>query len=389
MQRPALAITPLAYTLDPTQSHPHFSPFTLATMKSMIASLVFVVKAIAIALSFPAHKHDIIHTRYQFPNETWVENLAVRSNGNVLITLLSSPEVWEVDPSEEDSAKLVFHFPGALSALGIAELQPDIFVVAVGNITLPAIESEPGSYSAWKIDMRYQPRHRRKQQRTQSPRVSKIADIPQAHFLNGLCSLPGQPNTFLLADSAQGLIYALDTKTGASRTWLDDPAFKPNSSIPVKSGINGLHAYGEYLYFTNTFSAPALARVPIDEVSGEAAGPVETIIGAPSWKVNIGDQADDFTFDGEGNVWLATDPSNSIVKVEMPGGHATVEIGGADDCIVAGVTATAFGRTKNDQHILYATTNGGIAFPPPGDVVGGKVVAIDTSQLQSVNSVFR
>jgi hypothetical protein len=361
-------------SIHPTQSHTYLISFALATMKSMIASLVFAIEATATALPLPAHKHDIIQTRYQFPNETWVENLAVRSNGNVLVTLLSSPEVWEIDPSEEDSAKLVYQFPQVLSALGIAELQPDIFVVAVGNITLPAIASEPGSYSAWTIDLRQY-----RKQHAQSARVTKIADLPQANFLNGLCSLPGQPNTILLADSAQGVIYTLDTMTGASRTWLDDPAFKPNSSIPVKSGINGLHVQGGYLYSTNTFSAPALARVPIDEVSGEAAGPVETIIGAPSWKVNIGDQADDFTFDGEGNVWLATDPSNSIVKVEIPEGRATVKVGGADDCIVAGVTATAFGRTKNDQHILYATTNGGIAFAPQGGVVGGKIVAVDTS----------
>jgi hypothetical protein len=81
-------------------------------------------------------------------------------------------------------------------------------------------------------------------------------------------------------------------------------------------------------------------------------------------------------------VWLATDPSNSIVKIEIPGGHTTVEVGGADNAVVAGVTAFAFGRTERDRHVLYATTNGGIASPPRGGVVGGKVVAIDTSRLR-------
>lgn len=229
-------------------------------MKSMMADLVFVVNASAIASFLPAPKLDILQTKYQFPNESWVENLAVRSNGNVLVTLLSSPEVWEIDPSKKEPAELVYHFPEALSALGVAELQSDIFVVAVGNITLPAIASQPGSYSAWAIDMRYQPRHSRKQQRTHPPRVSKIADLPQAHFLNGVSKIPSAPHTVLLADSAQGVIYALDTETGASRTWLEDPAFKPNSSIPVKSGINGLHVQGGYLYFTNTFSPSARPR---------------------------------------------------------------------------------------------------------------------------------
>jgi hypothetical protein len=348
------------------------------TMKSILAALIFAIEAAAaIALSMSAHKHDTIQTKHQFPNETWVENLAIRSNGNILVTLLSSPEVWEIDPSQEDFAKLIYRFPEALSALGISELQPDVFVVAVGNITLPAIASEPGSYSAWEIDLRH---HR--DQHAQCPKITKIANLPQAHFLNGLCNLPTAPHTVLLADSALGVIYALDTQTGASRTYLDDPAFKPNSSLPVRSGINGLHVHEGYLYFTNTFSTPALARIPIDKISGEPAGPLETIVETPAWHVNIGDQADDFTFDREGNVWLATDPSNSIVKIEIPGGRRTVEVGGADDAVVAGVTAVAFGRTERDCHILYATTNGGIAFPPRGGVVGGKVVAIDTSRLQ-------
>jgi hypothetical protein len=347
-------------------------------MRSIIASLVFAFRAAAIAFPFPAYKHNTVQTIYQFPNETWIENLAVRPNGNILATLLSSPEVWEIDPSWEDSAKLVYRFPSALSALGIAEVQPDIFVVAVGNITLPAIAPVSGSYSAWKIDMR----HRHRKQHAQPPVVSKIADILQAHFLNGLCNLPNAPHTVLLADSARGVIYALNTQTGTSRIYLEDPAFKPNTSIAVKSGINGLHVRDGFLYFTNTFSIPALARIPIDKISGEPAGPVETIVSAPSWQVNIGDQADDFTFDRGGNVWLATDPSNSIVKVGVPSGRTTVEVGGAKDAVVAGVTAVAFGRTQSDRHVLYATTNGGIAFPPEGGVVGGKVVAIHTNKLQ-------
>ena len=349
-------------------------------MKFILATLIFASKAAAIAFSPPGHKGDTTKTLHEFPNGTWVENLAVRSNGNILVTLLSSPEVWEIDPRRENSAKPIYHFPNSTSVLGIAEVRPEIFVVAVGTIALPAIASVPGSYSAWMMDMR----HGRKQQQhhAQSPQVTKIADLPQAHLLNGLCDLPGTPNTVLLADSARGVIYVLDTQTGTSRTWLDDSAFKPNSSIPVQSGINGIHAYNGYLYFTNTFATPALARIPIDEPSGEPAGPVQTIVGAAAWPVNIGDQADDFTFDCEGNVWLATDPSNSIVKIEIPSGDTTVEVGGADNAVIAGVTAVSFGRTERDRHVLYATTNGGVASPPKGGVVGGKVLAVDTRKLQ-------
>jgi hypothetical protein len=37
---------------------------------------------------------------YQFPTKpTWVENIAVRPNGQLLVTLLTSPEVWLINPT--------------------------------------------------------------------------------------------------------------------------------------------------------------------------------------------------------------------------------------------------------------------------------------------------
>ncbi|USW58616.1 Putative six-bladed beta-propeller, TolB [Septoria linicola] len=304
---------------------------------------------------------------------TWIENLAIRSNGKILVTLLSAPEVWQIDPVNPGPAELIYRFPQALSALGIAEVQPDVFAVAVGNITVETIASTPGSYSAWLINLSQQ------QQGKQAKCVSKITDLPQAAFLNGVSVLSQKENVVLLADSAQGLIYQLNAQTGASKIWLDDPALKPNNSIAVKSGINGLRVHEGYAYFTNTFSSPVLGRVQISSAGGPA-GPVQTIVGQPPYETNIGDHADDFTFDSSGNVWLATNPSNSIVKIES-GGRVSVEVGGVDDSTVAGVTALAFGRTSRDRKALYATTNGGIAYPPPSGAVGGKVLAVNLDNL--------
>lgn len=185
--------------------------------------------------------------------------------------------------------------------------------------------------------------------------------------------LPGKPSSVLLADSAQGLIHQLDTKSGARKVWLDDAALKPNASVPIKSGINGLKAYNGHVYFTNTFSRPCIARLPINR-AGDHSGPVETIVGNPTFGVNIGDHADDIAHDSHGNIWLATDPSNSIVKVS-PGGKASVEVSGTNDPIVADVTALAFARTSRDRGTLNATTNGGFAYPV-GRRVGGEVLAI-------------
>ncbi|EGP91112.1 uncharacterized protein MYCGRDRAFT_17443, partial [Zymoseptoria tritici IPO323] len=262
---------------------------------------------------------------------SWVENLAIRSNGKILVTLLSSPEVWQIDPANPGSAELIYRFPHALSALGIAEVYPDVFAVAIGNISLSAMASEPGSYSAWSIDLS------RRKHGKDDKQVTKITDLSQAAFLNGMSILPGKPSSVLLADSAQGLIHQLDTKSGAWKVWLDDAALKPNASVPIKSGINGLKAYNGHVYFTNTFSRPCIARLPINR-AGDPSGPVETIVGNPTFGVNIGDHADDIAHHSHGNIWLATDLSHSIVKVS-PGGNASVEDSGTNDPIVAGVTA--------------------------------------------------
>ena len=60
-----------------------------------------------------------------------MENIAVRSNGKILVTLINTPQVWQIDPVS-NSADLVHEFPHAISAMGIAEYGDDIFAVVSG-----------------------------------------------------------------------------------------------------------------------------------------------------------------------------------------------------------------------------------------------------------------
>jgi hypothetical protein len=73
-----------------------------------------------------------IRTVYEFPNETWVENIAVRRNGNLLVTLIGVPEVWEID-AFTSQAELIQSFPDANTVSGISKVEDDVFAVAVGN----------------------------------------------------------------------------------------------------------------------------------------------------------------------------------------------------------------------------------------------------------------
>ncbi|KAK7216619.1 hypothetical protein V2G26_004622 [Clonostachys chloroleuca] len=67
---------------------------------------------------------------HQFPAPSWIENLAVRSNGQVLVTFISAPEVYLVDPSEPAKTVLIHKFSNVTAMSGIVEVENDKFYVA-------------------------------------------------------------------------------------------------------------------------------------------------------------------------------------------------------------------------------------------------------------------
>jgi hypothetical protein len=177
----------------------------------------------------------------QFVNGTWVENIAVRSCGRIIVTLTNVPEVWEIDPFTR-SAELIYQFPNATGALGIAEVEPDMFAVIAGTAVGAAYTGVPGTFSVWSIDFG-----------GKNPKVKRVVAIKEAGWLNGATVVPGHNGTcsVLLADCLYGLIWKLDMTTSKYSVWADDQAFKPNSTAPVHIGINGIRLHGSAVYFTN------------------------------------------------------------------------------------------------------------------------------------------
>jgi sugar lactone lactonase YvrE len=206
-------------------------------------------------------------------------------------------------------------------------------------------------------------------------------DIRSAEFLNGLTAVPSAPGTLFAADSGKGLVYRIDTSKKSWSVFLDDPTLKPNLTASVKIGVNGLHVHRNELYFDNTFQRPLLARVPYHPESATKAGPVEIFFEAATFPLNEGHgQADDFSIDSEGNIWLAS-ASSSVVKLDIRKKTQKLIAGGPDDATLIGTTSTAFGRTKKDKDVLYITTNGGLTDPSVVGIIGGKVLALNTKGL--------
>jgi sugar lactone lactonase YvrE len=186
----------------------------------------------------------------------------------------------------------------------------------------------------------------------------------------------------LATDSAQGLLYRIDTRTGAYTIALNvsETQFLPTAAsspggLTSAFAANGIKVQKGYVYWSNS-NRLAIYRLALDARGYLAAGaPVELVATIPTATF-----VDDFTFDARGGIWAATNFDNDIYTIDE---HRTpqveVAVGGVGELTVPGDSSVAFGRTAADHHILYASTFGGAAVPINGSiVVPGGIVAIDT-----------
>lgn len=303
---------------------------------------------------------------YQFPTiGTWVENLAVRANGQLIITRLDQPVIQQVNPFTPGKEPVtIYTFPAALATIGITEYAPDIFAVVTGNFSLVTRANPPGEYSVWKVDMRgyHGPG---------TATVTKITDLPTARLLNGATTLDPLAGTILIADSLAGNVIRVDTTKGTYTVVQSDATQVGvlGSGLPI--GVNGIRVRAGYLYFTNG-SKNLFVRVLINP-DGTARGAYEILV------TNTVGAFDDFAVDVFGEFFNAQGPGNQLAKITVKNGVGTEQevAGNATSRAIYGNTSARFGRTVLDLTTLYVTTNGG----NPGPVEGGKIVAVEVPIL--------
>ncbi|KAH6644882.1 hypothetical protein C7974DRAFT_430523 [Boeremia exigua] len=302
---------------------------------------------------------------------SWLENVAVRSNGDLLVTQFNpAPVLYTAkDPaSGKATLETVYEFTTITKILGIIETLPDTFVIVGGNATANAT-GFAGTFSAWEVKFS-----------KSVARTKKIADIPDSMFLNGVVSLPDAPHVVLIADSQFGLLFRLDTKSGKHEIIADRPQFKSDAqrfNQTVGFGINGVKIRDGYLYCSNS-DLINIYRVPITKDGYIAQGgkaPVELYADLNPVTTFL----DDFEIGKDGTLWVVTNSANTVVAVSPKDRKPRVVVGAKDQLTVAGGTGAAFGRTAQDKHVLYVSTTGGLAAPINGTIVEpGKVEGIDT-----------
>ena len=322
--------------------------------------------SLCLLLAYPLLCVALLPTKliYEYPNGTWCENLAVRPAGSILITSLTAPDVWLIDPHvPAPESRLIHRFTDAWVTGGITETTPDTFYVAVANFSISNMAPAPsGSVRIFRISF----------PDPNSPfgaRVSLAATLWDALLVNGLTTF--NTTHVLAADTLKGVVWAVNVLTGDSSVLISDPLMAHEEG--PYPGLNGLKIFEDTLYFTNSYQT-IFGKVPMNP-NGTAAGP--GVIVAQAQKTDF----DDFAFNSQGEAFLVNGPTDTVSTVDSDGTQ-TVIAGQAGSTDIGEPTAAQFGRTLLDNDVLYVTTAGGLGSPiGRNQIIGGQLVAVYTDSL--------
>ncbi|TGJ81933.1 hypothetical protein E0Z10_g6823 [Xylaria hypoxylon] len=305
------------------------------------------------------------HDVFQFNDTgTWLENIAVRPNGDLLVTMFTpTPSLYTLkrpySPTREFS--LLHTFDNATALLGITETDTDTFAIIstqLNDASLPI----PGSSAIWEVSFR-----------DHKLNTQKITGLPDLVLPNGITSIPGS-STVLVADCLLGNVTRCNTKTGATEVVLARPETAPLPDEAESLGVNGIHYRDGYLYWSNS-ALVSIFRIRVDKHGNPAPDAVVETVGQIDASF-----IDDFALDHAGTAWVATNRENTIVALRS-NGSSEVVAGSPTKFTVAGCTAAAFGRTAKDSKTLYVVTSGALRAPINGVAEPAKIVAVDTSRF--------
>ena len=305
-----------------------------------------------------------------FPEKYFLENLAVRADGSVLITAVLQKELWCVPPVQPGMVVdpvLVHTFDHPVT--GIVEVAPEVFVIGLTEayttyesllVRMDFTGWTPGGPVAPEIIYRF--------------------DEP-ARGLNGCCLLG--PGVLAIADCFAGLIWRVDLaddgRDATARVWLlhDTMAFDPDSDLPPppQPGINGVHysAHTGHLYYTST-AQKVFMRVAVDPVTLNPSAAVEFVAAV--------DNADDFCLDdAAGFAYVTRHRANTIDRVPLAPRHGS-EVrhiaGDPFDERLVGPSSAAWGRRPAESgRVLYVTTDGGTTAPPHGIIRNAALLCVE------------
>ncbi|KAE9365000.1 hypothetical protein N431DRAFT_314683, partial [Stipitochalara longipes BDJ] len=280
---------------------------------------------------------------YTFGPNTFIEQIAVRSNSHILLTSESVPTLFTLNPLvTTPNASVLYTFPNATGLSGITETSPDVFTLVSGVWDL--VNTRATNLNIWTIDLC-----------SHTPVVKHITSIVNSTIFNGIAAIPGT-DLVLAADSALGAVWRVNIRTHQYGIAFSDPLLAPLGTDPgTNLGINGIRvsADGKWVYFANSAKG-IFGRVPISH-GGEKIGAVEVIASVGILTGVAGVHFDDFALGEEGKAWIATHPSD-VIEVQV-GKGVVADI--QNTTLLLNPTSSAFGRGEARERRTLYVTNGG------------------------------
>ena len=269
----------------------------------------------------------------------FVENLVVDDDGVVFVSLHSHERIDRYDP-RSGTVDTFVTLPSAATVLALA---------ADGTLWVSggAAGTPPGRI--WRVD--------------RDAAVTDWITVPDVAFFNGATFAP-DGRTLLVCESLSGRVLAVDTHEPGWTDWLVDERLRPRSAgVP---GANGIKIFDGEVWLSVT-DLDTLYRVPL----GPDGSPGALRVAAEHLR------ADDFAFDADGSLHVATHPAHTVVRLD-PDGTRTTVAGPAQGA--TGSTSCAFGRGPGDDTALYVTTTGGLGLAVPEHPEEAKLVRLDVGR---------
>lgn len=282
---------------------------------------------------------------WNFTTYVDIENSILRSNGDILFTTLTNPNLYTLDPSAaEPEAQIVDVFPGVTALTGIAEVGDDVFAV-VGGVR--------GSYNytdetIFTVDFTGEGPN--------TTVVKTVATLPDAVMLNGMAALPSNPHVLVVADSRLGCLWRVDIDTGAVAKAYANPLLNATANATVPIGLDGLKISpdGAYAYVTNV-NRLFFGRVPIADngTTLVATGDLEVL-------TYLEEDWDDFILNG--TVAYGAQNPYYVSSVDLTTGELAVLVN--DTSMSGGPTSLTLAA---DGSTAYVTTRG--STPTSGQII--------------------
>ncbi|OCL11734.1 hypothetical protein AOQ84DRAFT_228863 [Glonium stellatum] len=239
-----------------------------------------------------------------FPPNFFLENLVIRHDGSILITVTNQKHLYYVPRPDSGVATPQFLHTFEHSTTGIVELGRDVFHIST------TLLSEDSPNILWRLDMR---------NLTPTAVLEPMPVLtfpPESKVLNGFCVLSS--SVILRADSWADLIWRVDILEDCSapsaRVWLkhnmlahsDDPK---KFDVPGVNGVKFNHKDG-HVYFTIT-AQTTLGRIRIDPGTLDCVGDPEDVTERWMW-------GDDLIIDKEAGVaYVTTHRQNTIERINL------------------------------------------------------------------------